>query len=178
MNRASDTTERRPTLLSSCALAATTAEARYRIDAAPQTARATRVVALDDGAAAVVAPLPERPWRGARFLRYHDTGTPVPPERELADLTLRTPDGAEVLLSGELAEADFVLMIATTDHGAQAASAIGNACTLRGIMTAGLILGESGEVGAAVTALRPNARVLLVSTDQRDAAGLLTALGA
>ncbi|HWC78668.1 MAG TPA: hypothetical protein VG756_01775 [Pseudonocardiaceae bacterium] len=170
----------RPTLLNSCARAATAAEARYRIDAAPQTARSTRVVALDSGAAAVVLPLPELPWRNARFLRYQaESGHPG---GELADLALVGSAGETARLSQELAQADFVLMIATSDEGAVAAAAIGNACTLRGIMTAGLVLGESaggaGAANGAVTALRPHARVLLVSRDQRDASGLLTALGA
>jgi hypothetical protein len=164
----------RPTLLNSCASAATAAEARYRIDAAPQTARATRVVALDGGAAEIVRPLPEQPWLGAHFLRYDGDST----DGDLADVMLSTADGRRVLLSGELAEADFVMMIATTGTGAAAATAIGNACTLRGIMTAGVILGSDGDVSDAVTALRPHARVLLVSKDQRDVSGVLTALGA
>ncbi|HEX3650792.1 MAG TPA: hypothetical protein VHV49_20395 [Pseudonocardiaceae bacterium] len=166
----------RPTLLNSCASAATAAEARYRIDAAPQTARATRVVALDAGAAEIVRPLPEQPWLGAHFLRYQGD----PADGDLADVMLTTPDGQRVLLSGELADADFVMMIATSGTGAAAATAIGNACTLRGIMTAGVILGpdDDTDVGEAVTALRPHARVLLVSKDQRDVSGVLTALGA
>lgn len=164
----------RPTLLNSCASAATAAEARYRIDAAPQTARATRVVALDAGAAEIVRPLPEQPWLGAHFLRYQGD----PGDGDLADVMLTTPDGQRVLLSGELADADFVMMIATTGDGAAAAAAIGNACTLRGIMTAGVILGSEDAVADAVTALRPHARVLLVSKDQRDVSGVLTALGA
>jgi hypothetical protein len=146
----------RPTLLNSCAAAATAAEARFRIDAQPglQADRATRVVALDAGAAEIVRPLAGQSWLGARFL--YDAG-----------------DG----LADELADADFVLMIATNGEGAAAAAAIGDMCVLRGIMTAGLVLG-SDDVGAAVTALRPHSRVLLVSRDQRDAGGLLTALGA
>ena len=223
----------RPTLLNSCAAAATAAEARYRIDARPglQADRSTRVVALDAGAAEIVRPLAGQPWLGARFL--YDAG-----------------DG----LHDELADADFVLMIATNGDGAAAAAAIGDVCVLRGIMTAGLVLGPGGlagsdgsedsaaeaagwdgaavgvadsdgasagvgdpdvasagvggavgaavaggadvgaavaggadvgvgaaggaDVGAAVTALRPHSRVLLVSRDRRDAGGLLTALGA
>lgn len=172
----------RPTLLNSCASATTAAEAAYRIDAAPgtQAARATRVVALDDGAAAVVRPLPEQPWLGAHFLRYagQPSGSPDGRDGELADVVLTTSDGDRVRLSDELGDADFVLMIATTDEGAVAAGAIGNACTLRGIMTAGVILGAGDQVTAAVAALRPHARVLLVSRDQQDVSGLLTVLGA
>ena len=81
-------------------------------------------------------------------------------------------------LREQLAEADVVVMIATADDGAKAAAAIGDACTLRGIMTAGLILGERREVGAAVSALRPHARVLMVSKDEHDVSEVLTALRA
>ena len=77
-----------------------------------------------------------------------------------------------------MAEADFVMMIASEGRGAAAATTIGDACTLRGIMTAGLIVGTNGESGAALTALRPNARVLLVTGDARDATELLAAVGA
>ena len=45
-------------------------------------------------------------------------------------------------------------------------------------MTAGLIARHNGESGAALTALRPNARVLLVTGDARDATELLAAVGA
>lgn len=162
----------RPTLLNSCACASTAREARFRIDAPPQAARATRVVALDAGAAAIVSPLPEQPWLGAHFLRYAGGRS------DIVDLELTTMDGRAVRLNEELADADFVMMIATTDDGAAAATAIGNACTLRGIMTAGVVLEGGDDVSAAVNALRPNARVLLVSKDQRDVSGVLTALGA
>ncbi|HEY4022267.1 MAG TPA: hypothetical protein VGM75_26500 [Pseudonocardiaceae bacterium] len=147
----------RPTLLNSCAAATTAAEARFRIDAKPglRVERSTRVVALDAGASEIVRPLADQPWLGARFL-YQSVES----------------------LNDELADADFVLMIATNGDGAAAAAAIGDVCVLRGIMTAGLVLGSEGSVAAAVTALRPHSRVLLVSKDRRDASGLLTALGA
>ena len=168
----------RPTLLNSCASAATAGEARFRIDAPPQAGRAARVVALDDGAEAVVSRLAEQPWHRARFLRYTASSGRVERDSDLADLVLRTSDGADVRLSDELVDADFMMMIATADDGASAASAIGNACTLRGIMTAGLILGEGRGVGAAISALRPYARVLLVTQDEEDASDVLSAIGA
>jgi hypothetical protein len=165
----------RPILANSCALAATAAEARYRIDAKPQTPRATSVVALDDGAMAVVRDLAGQDWNAARFLGCAD-GTAG--GADFADIELRTVDGQAVRLSEELAEADFVMMIATEGRGAAAASTIGDACTLRGIMTAGLIVDADGRSGAALVALRPNARVLLVTDDERDATELLAAVGA
>ena len=168
----------RPTLLNSCAWAATAAEARYRINAAPQTPRASRVVALDAGAANAVRELADQPWRGTRFLSYdaNAKGEP-PPDGELADIVLEAPDG-RVRLSEELIDADFMLMIATAGSGAAAATAIGNACALRGIMTAGVILGREHDVDAAVIALRPHARVLLVTNDKDDVAEIMSAVGA
>jgi hypothetical protein len=164
----------RPILANSCAMAATAAEARFRINAKPQTPRATSVIALDEGAMELVRALAAQEWNAARFLGLPEGST----TGEYADLQLRTVDGESVRLSDELAEADFVLMIATEGRGAAAATTIGDACTLRGIMTAGLIVGSNGETAAALTALRPNARVLLVTGDEHDATEVLAAVGA
>jgi hypothetical protein len=69
-------------------------------------------------------------------------------------------------------------MVATTGSDAAAATIIGAACTVRGIMTAGLVIGERELVGATVAAVRPHARVLMVSSDERDVIDVLTALRA
>jgi len=161
-------------------MAATAVEARFRIDAKPQTPRNTSVVALDEGAMAVVRELAGQKWNAARFLgcAAGADGPDGAGAGDYADLQLCTVDGERVRLSEELAEADFVMMIATEGRGAAAAATIGDACTLRGIMTAGLIVGTNGESGAALTALRPNARVLLVTGDEQDATELLAAVGA
>ena len=58
------------------------------------------------------------------------------------------------------------------------AGSIARACAERGIMTAGLILGDRLDVGDAVSALRPYARNLMVSEDEDDVAAVLTALRA
>lgn len=144
----------RPILRNSCAEAATAAEARFRIDR-PIGGRSAVVIALDDEAANVVDRVAERPWRGARFFQ--------------------ATDGR---LAKELADADLAIMIATADADGQAASAIAHTCAERGIMTAGLILGERLEVAAAVSALRPYARNLMVTDDEEDVAEVLTALRA
>jgi hypothetical protein len=145
----------RPILASSCARAATAEEARFRIDR-PIGGRRALVVALDDGAADVVDRVAERPWGAARFFRNPD----IPAVTE------------------ELADADVAIMVATADADAGAASAIAQACARRGIMTAGLILGERSEAAAAVSALRPYARNLMVTNDEDDVAAVLTALRA
>ena len=146
------TTQARPILASSCAKAATAEEARFRIDR-PIGARSAIVVALDDEAAEVVDRVAERPWRGARFLHAGDG--PV-----------------------DLADVDLVLMIATADADADVAENLARACSESGIMTAGLIIGERDDVNAALSALRPYARNLMVTTDEDDVAEVLTALRA
>jgi hypothetical protein len=81
-------------------------------------------------------------------------------------------------LTHELADADVAIMVATADADRDAAEAIARAAAERGIMTAGLILGEQLEVAAAVTALRPYARNLMVTNDEDDVAEVLRALRA
>jgi hypothetical protein len=174
---------RQPTLLNSCAFAATAAEARFRINAKPQPDRQTRVVALDSGAGAIIRPLVGLPWRSSRFLRY-DGARPIPMPRtdqipagaEVADLALVSVDGGQVQLSTELSGTDFVLMVATGNDGATAGATIGMACMLRGIMTAAVVLGGDHHADGAITALRPFARVLLVSHDPDDVAEVMSAV--
>jgi hypothetical protein len=169
----------RPTLLSSCARAATSAEARFRIDYPEGAVRSSRVIALDEGAAVFVRGLARRPWRGGHFLVFDHLVTANGSGRDTADAVLRDPDGAGVLLSAELDQADVVVMIATAAASAEAASVIGDACALRFIMSAGLVVGGAGGPGAdrdVVTALRPNAMVLVILNDNDDIPEILTAL--
>jgi hypothetical protein len=145
----------RPTLLNSCAWAATADEARFRIDR-PIAGRAALIVALDEDAAEVVDRTAERPWGAAQFFR--------------------SPDDPR--LFDEIPQADVAIMVGTADADGEVASAIARACATRGIMTAGLILGERPDVNAAVSALRPYARNLMVTDDEEDVAAVLTALRA
>lgn len=168
--------DRRPTLLHSCARAASASEARYRVDYPNSTERASRVIALDDRAAAILQAVAARPWRGARFLTFEaprngdgDGG---------ADAQLRSLDGDPSLLSEELEGADVAVMVATDDAGAEAASIIGRASFRRRIMTAGLVVRGRDEPNDAVNVLRPYASVLVVSPDEQYIADVLTALRA
>jgi len=155
-------------LLSSCARAASAAEARYRIDARVES-RAARVIALDERAAAVARSVAGRSWASARF--YVCEGVEA-----AGDFLLRTLDGTPALLADELDGAHVVVMIATEDAGAACAYEIGRACWERAIMTAGAVLGDGRDAGHAVAALRPHARVLLPTADESDVVELLTAL--
>ncbi len=159
-------------LLSSCARAASAAEARFRTDKPIAPSRAGRVIALDEAAAEVVRGTAQMEWANARFYRCESA--------EGDDVVLRGIDGGSATLADELASASVVVMVATDDTGAGCAYALGKACWERGIQTAGLVVGD-GAVGgtasaAAVAALRPHARVLLPSADELDVVDLLTAL--
>jgi hypothetical protein len=178
----------RPILQSSCAVATSAAEARFRIDAPVEGRRGTRVVALDDGAATLVRRLARESWNAARFFtlvaqsheaQSHEAQSPPvngggPP----ADMALHRTDGTAATLADELGEADVAVMVATTNGSAPAAAVIGRACARRGVMTAGLVLGEQHDVADTVTALRPHALVLLVTRDEQDVAEVLSALRA
>jgi hypothetical protein len=157
----------RPVLLNSCARAATAAEARFRIDVAIAPSRATRIVALDDESAEVVRRVSQHDWFHARFYAADDEG-----------LSLTTIDGENVQLMDELDGVDAMVLVASSDHGADAAATIGAACTVRGIMTAGLVLTMGDSVTGALTALRPHARVLMVPAEEEDLTELLRAIRA
>lgn len=166
---------RQPTLASSCARAATAAEARFRIDYPDTSHRDSRVIALDQRTADLARQLAARqPWRGGHFLALDQ----VVPAGD--DVRLRAAGGGNVLLSQELADADVVIMLAgpAADTGASAAAAevIGDACAARSIMSAGLVVPGGGAVDAVVSALRPNAMVLVVLQDGDDVAEVLSAL--
>ena len=64
----------------------------------------------------------------------------------LSDLAGRTKD-----LVDEVASADLVVLIASAGESVQAASVIGEACTLRRVMTTALILGGTSTSDEAMT---------------------------
>jgi len=157
----------RPVLLNSCARATTAAEARFRIDVPISPSRATRVVALDEESVPALRRVAELPWHHARFYTVDEDG-----------LELTSTAGAQVSLVDELDGVDATVMVASSDRGAEAAATIGAACTVRGIMTAGLVLTTGESVSAALNALRPHARVLRVPAEEEDLAELLRAIRA
>jgi len=147
----------KPILANACAMAATAEEAAYRINA-DIGSRAALIVALDADAAAVVDRVAERPWGAARFFHAED----LSPQQ----------------LVSEIDTSDVAIMVATADADATAAESIARACFERGIMTAGLVLGEQLAVAGSVAALRPYARNLMITSDEEDVAEVLRALRA
>ena len=171
--RAQPAAQHQPTLLGSCALATTAAEASYRISYPEFARRSSRVIALGAESERSVRAMGGRLWGGGHFLVFESA---VP-----GDALLRhAGTGGTALLSEELAGADTVVMVASAGANAEAASVIGDAAAARGIMSAGLVLpvppGSGGSVNELVSALRPNAMVLVVLGDAADVPEVLSAL--
>ncbi|OPX09594.1 3-methyl-2-oxobutanoate hydroxymethyltransferase [Mycobacterium sp. AT1] len=171
----------RPILGNSCARATTAVEMRYRIDRPIRGRQGARVIALDQGAAAIVARIAEYAWGSARFYELAEPATEVG-DAGLQSVSLRpvsvSRNGHHPTLVDELDDADVVVMIATTGSDDAAATIIGAACTVRAITTAGLVIGEQAAVADTVAAIRPHARVLAISSDEQDVVDVLTALRA
>ena len=169
----------RPTLLSSCARAATAAEARYRISAREFTHRSSRVIALDPWSAAIIGDVATVTWRGGHFLAF-ESALPDDAMLRRAPLESQGHNATTALLSEELDGADTVVMVASAQGSATAASLIGDAAAARGIMSAGLVLPGPGAPLASpagiVPALRPNAMVLVILRDTTDLREVLAAL--
>jgi hypothetical protein len=175
------TEQNRPTLLASCARAASAAEASFRVPYPNSRARASRIFALDEGAAAALRAITEEDWAGARFLTAAARGGKDPNVVPIARFALQGPGGEPVRLADELAGADLVVLLAATGANAAAAEAIAREASARNIMTAGLALTDGlarPEVEKVVNCLRPYASVLAVASDNDFIAAMLTALRA
>jgi hypothetical protein len=149
---------------SACVNAATAKEAAFRLDYPLAAARNTRVVALDPEAELIVRQAAELPWGQARFYSVADPG------HTLVEVT-----GEEVALADALEDSNTVIMVSTDGSNAEAASTIGAACKVRGIMTAGLVVTPGSLTSEALFALRPHARILLVPAEEDDLVELLRA---
>jgi hypothetical protein len=116
---------------------------------------------------------PGQGWAGARFA-LTVSGDPDA-------LVLHAADGTTTTLDEALGDADVVVLVASASGAGELARsacvAIGDACFLRGTMTAGIVL-DDAPVEPAVALLRPHARVLLITSDEGDLSELLTALRA
>jgi hypothetical protein len=156
---------------SECARAASAGESRFRINVPIAPARAARVIALDERAASVTRRLAARSWANARFYTSVSAGGAGSDEVLLHGL-----DGSPAPLGDVLTGTYVVVVLATEDGGEASAAAIGRVCGMSGITTAGVVLGDGFEADDAVAALRPYARVLLLSADESDVFELLTAL--
>lgn len=156
-----------PSLVSSCARAATAKEAAFRIDYPLAPARATRVVGFDTHSVEVVRWAAGHEWGQARFYAATDPGH-----------QLVTMAGESRSLADEMDGVDSLVMVAATGEHTEAVATIGAACKVRGIMTAGLVLTPGRLTSDALMALRPYARILLVPAEEDDLLELLRAIRA
>lgn len=170
-----------PTLLASCARAATAAEARYRVQYPNSRTRTSRIFALDAGAAETMYAITEDPWNNAHFLTVANTAPVDPATTQAADLPLAHPDGSRADLAAELEGADVVVLLATRSDNEGAAEVIARETYNRRIMCAGLALSKAqkdGTVDKVVNSMRRFATVLVVAQDDDYIPAMLTALRA
>jgi hypothetical protein len=166
---------------SESARAASAAEARFRINAPNSSPRAIKVIALDRPSESVVKKLAQAGWANATFLTTLAT---APPRNEpfsmsgwLGDLAGHTKN-----LVDEIDHADLVVMISTAGENAEAASIIGEACSLKRVMTTALVIARDTASDAALSQslahLRPWAVMLVVASAEDYITDMLVALRA
>jgi hypothetical protein len=161
-------------MLSESARTSSAAEARFRVQAANSKGRAIKVVAVDRSSESVVRRLAKAPWNHAAFFTASSEQTV---DRYLTDLSGRTSD-----VMTEVEAADLVMMVATPSGHAHAASIIGEACTLKGVMTTALIFGAASASDEALSKtlaqLRPWSLMVVIADADDYVDDLLTALRA
>ena len=169
-------------MLSESARMSSGAEARFRINAPNSKPRHVKVIALDRPSEAVVKHLAALRWNNASFFTASAfAGEPPGPgfsmQGWLSDLAGRTKD-----LIDEVAGADLVVMVATAGENAQAATLIGEACSLKRINTTGLILGGSSAtdemLSKTLSHLRPWSLMLVIANGEDYIEDMLIALRA
>ncbi len=164
-------------LPTSSARAHTAEGAKFRLTYPLAPARAVRVIALDVGAEVTVRRVADLTWHSASFFTSETSWSKDGLEGGPVEVILHSLDGTVASLNDLLVGVDATIMVATSDAGTDAAAAIGSACAIRGIMTAGIVYGDTSS-RMTVAALRPYARVLVVSQDEDDLETILAAMRA
>lgn len=165
---------------SESARATSRAEAGYRIDTPNSRPRAIKVIALDAGSEIVVKKLAQDKWANASFLTT--LGAPLPGQPFSMSGWLGDLAGHTKNLIDEIDSADLVVMIATAGENAEAASIIGEACSLKRVTTTALVVTAPTVTDAALAQslaqLRPWALMLVVASAEDYIADMLVALRA
>ena len=165
----------------------TAAEAKFRVDAPNSRPRTVKVIALDAPSERVVKELAQLPWQSATFLTAsafssaprHGDGAAEPFSLGgwLNDLAGRTKN-----LVDEVDSADLVVMVSAAGESAAAAAIIGEACSIKRVMTPALILAgdgvSDGSLAKMLAQLRPHAMMLVISSADEYIKDMLTALRA
>ena len=170
-------------MLSQSARASSAAEARFRIDDPNSRPRTVKVVALDRPSEAVVEQLAQEQWNGAVFLMGSAFAAGPHDHRQFSMETWPSDlSGRTKRLVDEISCADLVMMIATAGEDASLAAIIGEACSLKRVMTSALVLGGAsttdGVLSRTLAQLRPWALMLVVASTDDYVADMLRALRA
>jgi hypothetical protein len=142
-------------MLSESARMSSAAEARFRIQTPNPTGRAVTVIALDPASDGVVKRLAARAWSGVAFFP--------------ASALHSTADRTGPLLE-EVAAADLVVMVAAGGGHAQGASVVGEACSLKRVMTTTLVVHAASASDEALSKtlaqVRPWSLMVVVASDE------------
>jgi hypothetical protein len=157
-------------MLSESARMRSAAEARFRVQAPNSIPRAITVIALDAIGEAVVRRVAGIGWSHATFF-IAGSGD------ELADL-----DGHVRNVTREVDTADLVVLVAGPGGDAHAASIIGQACSLRRVMTTGFIVGVTAasekSLSKTLAQLRPWSLMVVIAESDDYIDDMMTALRA
>jgi hypothetical protein len=170
-------------MLSESARMSSAAEARFRIQDPNSRPRAIKVIALDRPSESVVKRLAEGQWKNATFLTASAfAAAPSSEQRFAGDGWLSDLEGKSRNLMEEVNTADLVVMVATPGHNADVASTIGQACSLRRVMTTALIVGATAAAEDAVSRtlakLRPWSLMVVIANPDDYIDDMLVALRA
>lgn len=159
-------------MLSESARMNSAAEARFRIQDSSSYSPTVKVIALDPPSESIIRRVATGTWEHTTtFL----TATAV--SAELSDLAGRSRN-----LTDEVDAADLVVMVATPGGRAHAASIIGEACSLRRVMTTGLVVGGTSAPETALSKtllqLRPWSLMVVIADPDDYIDNMLVALRA
>jgi hypothetical protein len=158
-------------MLSESARMSSAAEARFRVQAPNSTSRAITVVALDAAGARVVRDLAAAGWQHASFF------TALSP-----DGTLTGTAGDSRTITDEVDTTDLVVLVAGPGGRADAASRIGQACSLKRVMTTGCVVGAAGaseaELAKTLAQLRPWSLMVVIANSDEYIDDMMMALRA
>jgi hypothetical protein len=172
-------------MLSESARMSSAAEARFRVQAPNSAPRAIKVVALDAAGEAVVRRLAATGWKHATFFTASSRGEPG----GSSNLPAASADDALIDLAGqiknvtdEVGNADLVVLVAGPGGHAQAASLIGQACSVRRVMTTAFLVGvaSASEQALSLTLaqVRPWSLMVVIADSDDYLDDMMTALRA
>ena len=161
------------------------AEARFRVQASNSTPRAIKVIALDATGEAVVRRLAGGGWNHATFFTAASRGEPGgrgDPSPDSGYDAFSDLAGHSRSVTHEVDTADLVVFVAGPGGHAQAVSLIGQACSLRRVMTTGFIVGvTSGSENAlskTLVQVRPWSLMVVIARSDDYIDDMMTALRA